>query len=97
MVTLRDHRIVFSVQDIVSMYHLRRVHAPQYPFAESIHPSHYEVSRELTNGTFSNMVMLKPRHLAFHYRRLHRIMASVVDHTGHFSDISTTRDDLLYD
>ncbi|KAL6986234.1 hypothetical protein U1Q18_019602 [Sarracenia purpurea var. burkii] len=65
-VTIREHRFVFSVQDIVSMYHLPRVYAPQYSFAESVRLSRFE------------------------------IVASVVEPTGHLSDISATRADLLY-
>ncbi|KAL6991911.1 hypothetical protein U1Q18_010022, partial [Sarracenia purpurea var. burkii] len=42
------------------------------------------------------MVTFKPRHLAPHYRLLHRIVASIVEPTGHFSDISDTRADFLY-
>ncbi|KAL6961286.1 hypothetical protein U1Q18_039052, partial [Sarracenia purpurea var. burkii] len=42
------------------------------------------------------MVTLNPHHLTPHYRLLHRIVASVVEPTGHLSDISATRADFLY-
>ncbi|KAL6963041.1 hypothetical protein U1Q18_038006 [Sarracenia purpurea var. burkii] len=96
IVIIHDHRLVFSAKDIVLMYHLPRVHAPQYSFAESVSPSCSKVSRELTNGAFSNMVTLKPHHLAPHYRLLHRITTFVVEPTGYLSDMSATRADLLY-
>ncbi|KAL6966833.1 hypothetical protein U1Q18_032627 [Sarracenia purpurea var. burkii] len=95
-VTIRNRRVTFSVEDIASMYLLPCVPTPQHPFTEDIRPSRSKVSWELSNEAFSNMVTRKPHHLAFYYRLLPRIVASVVKSSRHLSDISATRVDLLY-
>ncbi|KAL6989519.1 hypothetical protein U1Q18_015269, partial [Sarracenia purpurea var. burkii] len=69
------------------MYLLPHVHALQYPFAENVHPSHFEVSRELSDGAFNDNVTLLSHHLVPYYRSLHQIVASAINPTGHMSDI----------